>query len=194
LILAETKHSSTLKELAREILNMIKYAHQESIRTHGTSLPEEELGSSEPYKTEEAKIDHVETESTSTPHPETPDTLENILTKEKYLPPLTTVSEFPRERFLLSPHRIKQLNREIARKIPPGTKQALIDERNSLVEKMYKEDLTRKEEMRLTIVRWQLDIIDDAEIGEHLDELEQWAEVSEKFAKEIESTLKKFGL
>jgi len=80
---------------------------------------------------------------------------------------------------------IKLMNREITKQIPPRDIEALLDERNVLVRKKLKSGLSPKEDKRLTLVRWQLDRIDDAQHGEHLDYLEKLTENYEKFATDI---------
>ncbi len=89
----------------------------------------------------------------------------------------------------LSPDNIRKINRLITRKISTGEKEAVINERNQLIQKQFKGGLSPKEERRLTYVRWQLDRIDDAESGEFLDYLGQITESHEKFEKELKGLL-----
>lgn len=94
----------------------------------------------------------------------------------------------------LSVYRLKDINRLITRKISPQVKKGLVDERNSLVDKKFKDGLSTKEERRLTYVRWQLDRIDDAEEGEVLDYFERIADQHENFAKEISTLLNRLNI
>lgn len=94
----------------------------------------------------------------------------------------------------LSALEIKDINRFITRKISPKFKEQLIEERNSLVDRKFNGGLSRKEERRLTYVRWQLDRIDDAEEGHILDYFEKVAEQHENFSKEITNILDRLNL
>lgn len=93
---------------------------------------------------------------------------------------------FPME---LSVENIKRINRALTGRISPEQKQALIEERNGLVSKKFKEGLTAKEERHLTYVRWQLDRIDDAEHGETLDVFDQITKDHEGFASQLKKLL-----
>jgi hypothetical protein len=53
------------------------------------------------------------------------------------------------------------------------SKYKIIKERNKLAIKKFDHGLTAQESMRLNLIRWQLDKIDDANYGESLDLLEQ---------------------
>jgi hypothetical protein len=103
---------------------------------------------------------------------------------------LSTLADPSKREFSeLSPDNIRKINRLITRNISPGEKEAIINERNQLIQKQFKGGLSPKEERRLTYVRWQLDRIDDAESGEFLDYLEQITESHEKFSKELKGLL-----
>jgi hypothetical protein len=107
-----------------------------------------------------------------------------------------TLPEFavpPGKRIRLDPGQIKRMNREASRKISAKAKEAFIEERNALVKKKFKKGLSREEERRLRFVRWQLDRIDDAEAGEHLDRLEKFAEYYEDVTREIKMLLGQLG-
>jgi len=81
----------------------------------------------------------------------------------------------------------KTINRAFTRGISPEEKKALIEERNMLVKKKFDLVLSKKEELRLTYVRWQLDRIDDSEYGEALDIFEKVTDEYERFASDINS-------
>ena len=85
--------------------------------------------------------------------------------------------------------RIREINRAITRKTLLPEKNKLIEERNTIVGKKFDGGLSKREERRLTLVRWQLDRLDDAEFGEGLDFVETVTEEHEKFAQEINHLL-----
>ena len=89
-----------------------------------------------------------------------------------------------------SPKDTEIYSRLITRnEITEEDKKRLIEERNSLIERKFKNGLTIKEVKRLKYVRWQLDRIDDAENGEMLDYLEKIAQDHKEFAEEIHDLL-----
>ncbi|RLC03418.1 MAG: hypothetical protein DRI57_29135 [Deltaproteobacteria bacterium] len=92
----------------------------------------------------------------------------------------------------LTATELKYINREVLRKIPPGTREMLIEERQALVRKKFKKGLIRKEENRLRLIDWELDRIDDAELGEELDRLEYFVRLNEQFASELKEMMDKF--
>jgi len=84
---------------------------------------------------------------------------------------------------------IRQINREISKKIPVKTREQLKMEHSFLVKKKFTEGISRKEENRLIYIRWQLDRIDDAEFGEGIDRLELFTEDIEGFASDVRSLI-----
>lgn len=94
----------------------------------------------------------------------------------------------------LGPEDIKKINRAFTKGISPKIEENLIKERNELVKKKVKEHLTKKEQIRLTFLKWQLDRIDDAKHGEHLDFLGRIVGAQEEFAKEIGMFLSQIGV
>lgn len=88
--------------------------------------------------------------------------------------------------FNLPPVELSKINRFLSRKIPKQEKESLIIERQKLVNKKYSDDgLTRGETNRFKLINWQLDRIEDAEIGEKLDSMEQLVIENEKFSCEL---------
>ncbi len=85
---------------------------------------------------------------------------------------------------------LRCLAREITRRKLIKKKNELIKERNSLIQKKYDSDLTGSEKNRLEFIRWQLDRIDDAEIGDQLDSYEKMAEEYKKFSYDLEKLIK----
>jgi hypothetical protein len=61
----------------------------------------------------------------------------------------------------------------------------LLEERRLLVDKELSGDLTRREQIHLTYVRWSLDRIEDARYGGSLDELETRVAQLEKFSEDV---------
>ena len=94
----------------------------------------------------------------------------------------------------LTTENIKKINRAFTKRIPLEIEEDLIKERNQLVRKKIKEDLTKREQIRLTFLRWQLDRIDDAKHGEHLDLLGRIVEAQEEFTEEIGMLLSQIGV
>lgn len=86
---------------------------------------------------------------------------------------------------LLASKEIKRINRELSRKIPPEIRENLTGEHSLLIKKKFKEGLSRKEEKRLQLIRWELDRIEDALYGESIDHFESFLMGYEKFANDI---------
>lgn len=63
--------------------------------------------------------------------------------------------------------------------------EALLRERQALLDKKFSGSMTRKEEIRLEYVRWSLDRIDDAKHGQELDLLEGLAAQYESFLSNL---------
>jgi len=93
------------------------------------------------------------------------------------------------ERTTLPVDSIRRVARELTKKKIFPKRKILNEERNVLVNKMFQEKLTRVEEKRLEFIRWQLDRIDDAEIGENVDLIERLVIEHEKISKEIDKLL-----
>ena len=89
----------------------------------------------------------------------------------------------------LTPEIIIEANRAVTRRIPLETRKKLISEHQNLVRKKYGDGLSRREERRLNLVRWELDRIDDAEIGPQMNVLEAFTDANEQFAHEIEKLM-----
>lgn len=62
---------------------------------------------------------------------------------------------------------------------------SLLNERQSLLEKKFSGNMSRKESNRLEYVRWSLDRIEDAKHGAAIDKLENSVEVYERFLDEM---------
>ena len=80
---------------------------------------------------------------------------------------------------------IKRMNREITRRIPNEEVESLFNEHNFLVTKKFREGISKQEEKRLTLIRWELDRIEDAIYGENIDRFESFLDGYERFAKDI---------
>lgn len=88
----------------------------------------------------------------------------------------------------------EKINRQLSKLIPEDTKEALLEERNALVRKKYDGNgLIKSEEKRLALLRWEIERIEDAEIGPDLDDLEKEIEEQENFAKKIDEFIQVFG-
>lgn len=84
---------------------------------------------------------------------------------------------------------LRQMARKITKRRLIKDKNNLIEERNLLVSKKFDEGLNKNEENRLAFVRWQLNRIEDAEIGDDLDKFEKMASEYEKFSKDLEKLI-----
>lgn len=89
----------------------------------------------------------------------------------------------PNELVAITARRAGRLN---ASTISPGELDAFLRERQLLLDKKFDETITRREEIRLTYVNWQLDRIEDAMHGQVLDELESWVSHYEQFRENVE--------
>jgi hypothetical protein len=72
-----------------------------------------------------------------------------------------------------------------ASQITPEEHEAYLRERQTLLDKKFAGEITRKELNRLEYVRWNLDRIEDAEYGETLDILEMAISRYEQFGENI---------
>jgi hypothetical protein len=72
-----------------------------------------------------------------------------------------------------------------ATSISQAERQALLDERQALLDKLFGGDITSEDERKLEYVNWSLDRIEDAENGFALDALESQIEAYEHIANEI---------
>jgi hypothetical protein len=80
---------------------------------------------------------------------------------------------------------IKRAGRLNAASISETEHQALLSERQILLDKKFNGELTRKEANRLEYIRWSLDRIEDAKYGNTLDALEEAISRYENFHEEI---------
>lgn len=64
---------------------------------------------------------------------------------------------------------------------------AWLDEREALLNKKFSGEMTRKDENRLSYVRWSLDRIEDAKYGENMDNLENRVVMYERLLDEVRS-------
>ena len=63
--------------------------------------------------------------------------------------------------------------------------QALLQERQFLLDKKFDGTITRREANKLEYIRWSLDRIEDAKHGAILDELEDSVKIYERFASDL---------
>jgi len=102
-------------------------------------------------------------------------------------------SESIKGRGILSKN-IKQISRYLSKRMPQEQKEQIIGEYNNLVDKKYSDGLSLDEERHLKYVKWQVDRIYDAEVGENLDILERFTEGIETFSDEIDRLIKEFDI
>lgn len=79
----------------------------------------------------------------------------------------------------------RQIRRELVRKVAAAERERFYAEHASLTDKSFTEGLSTREQARLRYVQWQLDVFEDADIGDRLDELEQLAAVHARIAGDI---------
>ncbi|MGO9091475.1 MAG: hypothetical protein ACLQGU_12475 [bacterium] len=87
---------------------------------------------------------------------------------------------------------VRKLNREVSKKIPQSEKKKLMREHLDLVKKRARTGLERSENLRLQLIRWKLDRIEDAEHGEEIDKLEAIIRAKEALAKDLEKIVSQF--
>jgi cobalamin biosynthesis protein CobT len=89
----------------------------------------------------------------------------------------------------------EKINRKLSKLIPEDTKKALLEERDVLVRKKFDRDslLTKSEERRLALLRWEIERIEDTEIGPDLDDLEKKVEEQENFARKVDEFIRVFS-
>jgi len=63
----------------------------------------------------------------------------------------------------------------------------MYEEHAALVDKKFSGTLSKRETARLGYVRWQIERLEDADVGDALDELERLADLNESLADEIET-------
>lgn len=76
--------------------------------------------------------------------------------------------------------------RQAALQTKPAEYEALLAERQSLLDKKLSGNMTREEENRLAYVRWSLDRIEDARYGQSLDEIEDLVSRYERVLGELD--------
>src|SRR6478752_10543382 len=79
----------------------------------------------------------------------------------------------------------RHLGRELAARTPTEEVTRLMTEHRRLAVKKVKEGLTPQEARSLQLIRWNLDRIEDAQVGHGLDELERSAAAHEELAREV---------
>jgi len=87
----------------------------------------------------------------------------------------------------------KLLGRKVSRKIPKEYYQKICEEYSTLTDKMFAEDLTRKEEVRRIYLKWTKDRLEDAYYGEQLDYLEALIDVQDNISNEIKKLVREIG-
>jgi hypothetical protein len=96
------------------------------------------------------------------------------------------IPEFDGQRRLYA-SATKRAGRINANSISESEEDALLAERQTLLDKVFNESITRPETCRLEYVGWQLDRIEDARGGITLDMLEDAVNAYERLAADIQS-------
>lgn len=96
-------------------------------------------------------------------------------------PPLSTS---PSE-LTATTYAFRQAARFNSANVPDAERQALLKERQLLLDKLFDGQITRQQEIRLEYVRWSLDRIEDANHGEYLDLIESHIEHYERWIREL---------
>jgi hypothetical protein len=84
------------------------------------------------------------------------------------------------------PAAVSKANRAITRKELLPRRFEIMREREFLFEMSLERDLTPGEATRLRYLEWQLDRIEDADIGENLDQLSLLADLQAEFGERVE--------
>jgi len=111
-------------------------------------------------------------------------------------PPLTTTETRPLSLSARDPRNDsasldpRQLGRELAAQTPTAEVSRLMTEHRKLARKKVTEGLTASETRALQLIRWNLDRIEDAQLGHGLDELERSAAAHESLAFEVAGFVK----
>jgi hypothetical protein len=80
----------------------------------------------------------------------------------------------------------RQAGRELARGVSPTERDALYEEHARLADAHFTRGLSRREQARFRFLQWQIDNIEDADVGEELDALETLAVAHEALAADID--------
>jgi hypothetical protein len=87
----------------------------------------------------------------------------------------------------------KRAGRVNAASVPDNEVRDLLDERQRLLERFFDGTLTRREEIRLQYVRWNLDRIEDARFGVDLDAIEGYVIEYERLRDQVEKLSEELG-
>lgn len=87
----------------------------------------------------------------------------------------------------LSLEDIRKINRGICSQKSDIEYQKYLEERSILAQKEAKNDLNQAEKVRLNVLRWQIECIEDAKLGPYLDKLEQIATFQNQMAERVAS-------
>jgi hypothetical protein len=84
----------------------------------------------------------------------------------------------------------RQAGRANASLVSQEEHQALLDERQQLLDLLFSETISTSQKRRLEFVRWNLDRIEDAQTGKYLDQLELLVNMREGFGRDIDRYVK----
>lgn len=110
--------------------------------------------------------------------PETPNERESHSTGSTLVPP----NFGPKSLYAVTAKVAGRLN---ATAVSDEEHAALLDERQTLLDKKFSGIITRQEQNRLSYIRWSLDRIEDAKFGASLDVLEEHVEQFEGLLSEL---------
>lgn len=85
-----------------------------------------------------------------------------------------------------SSETLRNAGRLVASQVSEEEHQALLRERQELLDKLFAKNISRHEQIRLDYVRWSLDRIDDAAHGADLDRIEATIDRYEHFLSELD--------
>jgi hypothetical protein len=81
---------------------------------------------------------------------------------------------------------VRNANRKICEKATDEELRELHEERSALVDKKYDEGLDPVEERRLSVIRWEIEAIEDARHGQGIDRLEKLSRIQRGLGNDIE--------
>lgn len=96
-----------------------------------------------------------------------------------------TVEHILITKYKTDPNSLKRINRHINAQVSEEKYQELMKQRNELVSNEFESGLTDKEKRKLEMLRWEIECIEDARYGEHLDKLEHLIILKKELARQV---------
>jgi hypothetical protein len=94
---------------------------------------------------------------------------------------------------IYDPANVKLISRMVAELTPDAEYKKFLELKKNLMFKKYSEGLSKKEELSLQLTLWNIDRIEDAKYGRHLDALETIVKTHEMVAQSITQTVNRLN-